>query len=417
MNKKLFAWALFDFAGLFVVANLGLYLSQWVVVENRVPDILYAAVTALSTIFLLLVGPILGIYADMTGKRMGLIIPLTVLTGIATIGIGIFGLSPLGLVAKLAFILIFFLMIQFAHQLVLIFYDTMIPQLTTAANYGRISGIGDGAGTLGFLAGMVVTYPFVSGSIRLFGQPGRLQAFIPSGVIFLILSAPMMFLFKDRTTNNKGLRHFKYFEGVKSLVNLLKDEGLFVFLLAFYFISDAVLTAQTFFAIFFQQALGFNDKEKIAATAIILIFSSAGAAIIGKISDRFGPKKLQVITTAFLTATFAILPMLPSSWTWGLFVFLGLAWGGFYAVARSLLTHLAPEGRRNEVFSLYTIFRRFASVVGPLIWGLTLLVLRDLPTAVRYRLVIYPLVGLMVLGLILLKNVPEVKVKKEAASR
>lgn len=414
MNKKLFAWALFDFAGLLIVANFSLYLSQWVVVENHVPDILYAAVTAISTIFLLMVGPVLGRYADKTGQRMKLIIPLTVLTGMATIGIGVFGLSTLGFLPKLAFILFFFLMIQFAHQLVLIFYDTMIPDLSSSAHYGKISGIGDGIGTLGFLAGMVITYPFVNGAVRLFGQPGRLQAFIPSGIIFLILSAPMLFLFKDRPVGSLRLRSFKYKEGVKSLSGLLKDQGLFSFLLAFYFISDAVLTAQTFFAIFFQQALGFNDKEKIAATAIILGFSSVGAAIIGKVSDRFGPKRLQILTTFLLAMTFTILPLLPAGLSvWGLFVFLGLAWGGFYAVARSLLTHLAPKGRSNEVFSLYTIFRRFASVVGPLVWGITLLVLRDLPTALKYKLAIYPLVALMILGLVLLKNVPEIKVKKE----
>lgn len=133
------------------------------------------------------------------------------------------------------------------------------------------------------------------------------------------------------------------------------------------------------------------------------------AVTLGKLSDRHGLKRTLIITTAILTVLLAIFPLVTKSvHVYAILPVIGIFWGGFYAISRALLTKLSPPERRSEFFSLYTIFRRFASVVGPLLWGITVLVLSPLGSG-KYRVSIYPLIALMILGTFLIRKISETK--------
>ncbi len=277
INRKIFFWSLYDFANSIIIANLTLYLSQWVVVDNDFQDIWYASSLIISTLLLILTAPFFGSYSDRTQKRMRLIIPLTLVIGITTILLGVVGASSLSPFPKVLIVLSLSIIIQYAYQLSLVFYDTLLPLLTTRQNYGKISGFGDGMGNLGFLLGLFVTYPFINGKITLFGESGRIQAFVPSGILFLLLAIPMLISLRDSPNLNKSKEVFNYSQMLSGLKELLRNKSILWFLVAFYFISDAVLTIQSFFPIYFQQALNFTDFQKLIAISLVLIFIVIGS--------------------------------------------------------------------------------------------------------------------------------------------
>lgn len=408
MDKKIFSWGLYDFANSVIIANLTLYFSQWVIVDNGFEDIWYGGTLALSTILLIATAPFFGTYSDRVQKRMGFIIPLTLIMGAATILLGVFGAANLPVFTKVMLGLFLFLIIQYTYQLSLVFYDALLPQLTTRSKFGRISGFGEALGNLGFLAGLFLTFPLISGEITLFGEAGRIQAFLPSGILFFLLAFPMLLFVKDRKLE-KRVPSYSLRETLQNLRGLLKNKNMLWFLIAFHFISDAILTIQTFFPIYFDQVLNFPDSLKIAATTLVVVFMVIGAGLMGRVSDKIGYQKSLVLSVAGLIILFATFPLITTSaLVWAQLAIIGIFWGAFYAISRALLAKLAPQERRTEFFSLFTIFRRFASVVGPIVWGVSVFLLASYGTD-KYRISIYPLILLMLFGLLLLRKVREIE--------
>jgi UMF1 family MFS transporter len=406
VNKKIFYWGLYDFANSLIVSNITLYLSQWLIVDNGMPPFWYGIAIAVSTILLLLTAPILGSSSDRSGKKMGFIRPLTFAIGSSTLLIGIIGTTLDNNLITLMFLLGLFVVFQFAYQLSLVFYDTLLASLAEPKDYGRVSGFGEGMGSLGHIAGLFFTYPFINGGITLFGEAGRIQAFIPSAIGFLILSAPMIWNFKD-TKINKNYRKESFVDILDSFKDLLKNKNMLWFLMAFYFISDVILTIQTLFPIYFEEVLGFSDFQKIQASILILAFIIIGAVTLGGISDRIGFRVMTLITTIVLLTLFFIFPLIRNAnLIWYFLPIAGLFWGGFYSAARAFLTKLSPVNKRGEFFSLFAIFRRSASIVGPIIWSGTVAAFSHLGPD-KYRVSVYPLIFFMLIGFIFLSKVKE----------
>jgi UMF1 family MFS transporter len=405
IKKQVFYWTLYDLANSLIIGNLTLYFSQWLIIDNGFADIWYGSAIAISTLLLIITAPILGTRSDKNGKKIGYLIPLSIVMATGTLLLGINGLSGIPTLPKIVIALMLFVVLQYTYQLSLVFYDTLLANLAPPKDYGKISGLGEGMGSLGHVIGLFITYPFVNGTITLFGIPGRIQAFIPAAIGFILLALPMLLTLKDKPVKNDAVRSSSYRDIIGSFKDLLKNKNILWFLVAFYFISDVILTISTFFPIYFEEVLNFSDFQKISATILILVFIMLGSVTLGKISDKMGFKKMTSLTTLILLSLFFIFPLIKNQMAvWVLLPIAGFFWGGFYSAARALLTKLSPEGKRAEFFSLYAIFRRSASIFGPLIWSFTVLIFSDLGPD-KYRVSIYPLIVVMFIGFIFLSKV------------
>ncbi|MEE2881442.1 MAG: MFS transporter, partial [Chloroflexota bacterium] len=79
----------------------------------------------------------------------------------------------------------------------------------------------------------------------------------------------------------------------------------------------------------------------------------------------------------------------------------GTALGGTWTADRTLLTRLAPPSQIGEFFGLYQLAGKFAAVIGPVIWGVTVESLAGLGN-MRFRIAILVLLINVVLGLLTL---------------
>lgn len=412
MNKNVFLWGLYDFANTPLTAAIGgLYLAQWVVLDNHIDDIWYGGVFALATILLLITSPFWGAWSDYIGRRMPFISAATVILLVFGSLLGIFAVSSLPPFTRVVLVLILFFGIQYFYQISLIFYNTLLTQLSTPRTVGKISGIGDVFSEVGWLLGPAILLPFATKQITLFGEPGRGQVFFPAVIIFAVLGLPMIFWLKEprpkSTTKKISFRavYDKTIQGLKFLIK--KDRNTGTSLVAFMFVSDALLTATLYFAIYLDQVFGIGDTQKYLALALLEIAAIPSAYIFGRLSDKFGVKKLLILSCLDLVVAFTLLALSSSLIiTYILCFLIGIGFAGFYVTARALLIKISPAERYGEYFGIYSTFQNFASIIGPLIWGIVTLLLKDYGP-VRYRIAALSLTVLVGLGTFLFTRVQE----------
>lgn len=416
MNKNVFLWALYDFANTPLTAAItGLYLAQWLVIDNKIDDIWYGLTFALSTILLLITSPFWGTWSDILGKRMPFIKWLTFALLFFGAALAFVTNSSFPFVLKIIFALVLFFILQYAYQLSLIFFDSLLVKISTPKTRGKISGIGEAFGDLGWLIGPAILLPFATGSITIFGEPGRSQVFLPAVILLAILGLPIIFWFKEKKSENlqnkTGYKviYQKTIDGVKYLIQ--KDKNVAIFLLSFMFISDALLTITLYFAIYLDQVYRVSDDtQKYIFLALWMMTAIPSAVVIGKISDKFSIKRISILTCLCMVVAFSLGSFSSAiNFIYPICILAGVGFGGFYAVSRVFLTQISPAMRLGEYFGFYATFQRFASIIGPLTWGLITLLLKDYGVF-RYRIALFSLVIMMMIGIILLTKVKEKRV-------
>lgn len=414
MNKNVFLWGLYDFANTpFTAAIGGLYLAQWVVLDNHLDDIWYGGVFTLATIFLLLTSPFWGAWSDQIGKRKPFITWTTFILLITGGLLGFVATSSLPSVTRVIIVLVLFFLAQYMYQVSLIFYNSLLKQLSTPRTIGKISGVGAVFGEFGWLLGPALLLPFATKQITIWGEPGRAQVFIPSIIILAALGLPMIFWLKEKKIKlEEKTADFKtvYDRTIKGLLALTKEnKNATLFLVGFMFVSDALLTAQLYFAIYMDQVFKVGDTQKFLALASLQAVAILSAYIMGKFSDKLGIKRLLVLSCWILFFGILLLSMNSSlSIVYVLSSLLGIGFAGFYLTSRALLLKISPVGQHGEYFGFYSTFERFASIIGPLTWSTTTLLLKDYGI-LKYRAAALALAVLVLIGTLLLTRVREEK--------
>jgi MFS family permease len=130
-----------------------------------------------------------------------------------------------------------------------------------------------------------------------------------------------------------------------------------------------------------------------------------GSLIFGWMTDRFGRRKLFMITLAvYLTAT-ALTALSFSAWWFFLFRFLtGFGIGGEYAAINSAIDELIPARHRGRIDIMINGTFWLGALIGALV---TVPLLSDLPTNLGWRLAFGLGVVLGVVILLVRRNVPE----------
>jgi len=411
-KKNIFLWALYNFANTpITVAMGGLFLAQWVVIDNKLPDIWYGATFTLATILLLITSPFLGAWSDKVGERMPFLKWTTYIQAIIGIILGIVAVSPIQSFPKVIIVLILFFFLQYFYQISLVFYNTILKMLSKESTLGRISGITEVFDNIGWLLGPAILLPFSLGYITLFGIPGRAQVFLPAVAIFILTGLPMIIWFKERNTitpsQNVNLRivYKNTIDGFKALIQ--KDKNVTKFLIGFMFISDALLTASLYFAIYLDQVFKISDIQKYIALFLIEITAIPSCYLFGKIADKIGLRKVLIISCINLTLVYGLMSITTSvSFTYVLSAFVGLGYGGFYTTSKAFLVKISPAKKLGEYFGFFSTFQKFASIIGPLTWGAITLALKD-NGVIKYRVAIFALSVLMLIGTVILFRVKE----------
>lgn len=382
----------------------GLFLAQWVVLDQKFDDIWYGGAFSLATIFVLLTSPFFGAWSDRSGRRLPFVKWLTLLMLISSGLLALVAPSTLPHISRIILVLIIACFVQYFYQLSLIFYNTLLEKLTSSDTRGKVSGWGEAVNNLGWILAAAVLLLFANGKISLWGEPGRAQVFLPAFLLATILSLPLLLWFKESTHRTitsaidlKAVYH-KTISGFKELFSKQKNVGLF--LVGFSFVADGVQTFNLYFAIIMDRFYKIVDSQKFTILLVHMLSSALFSYLLGKLSDRYNPKTIFLLSCWVLVVSISIALLFTQPAVLYLVGFLtGVGWGGFYSVSRSLLIKISPATSLGEYFGFYSTFQRFASVIGPLTWGAVTLGFRNLGDT-KYQIAGFTMVGLALIGIL-----------------
>ena len=411
-SPRSIAWYFYDFANSLLIINGSLYFSQWIVVDNNRPDFWYGISFVISTICLVLTAPYLGVYLDHRGVRKKFLFWLTVAT--ASFG-GLIEIvshalpNPLWAVVVA---LIFYAIMNLVYQLSLLVYNTYLRDIAPDGKLGFASGLGYGIGTVGSMVGLLITYPIISGQITFFGTD-RISMLLPIAALFFLCSVPMLIASRglSRTKDDPSVSsvpiagYREVYRGIwRDLRSVRRYPGVLRFLLSFYFFSNAQLTIFLFAAIYLDKVLHAPDSFKVVAFLIVLGMSSVASWLGGWLGDKIGYKP--VFLWGLILNALSILGVALGTELWLyyiLFTIFGLSTGAGYASSRALLAHLVPYEKKGQFFGLYSLSERFASILGPAIWGLVVFLVSPVG-GFNYRMGAIAMGGLVIIAIVVVRN-------------
>lgn len=400
------SWALYDLANQFFALNVvSLYFVRWLTLEKQKPEILYSLSFGISTFFVAVLAPVLGVISDVKQRRRPFLVSLTLISIIFTMLLGI---------NNLFLALLFFIIANFGCQTAIVFYNALLVDITPQARTGLVSGLGKMFGYSGAILALYLIKPIVLKS-------GYQATFLPTGVLFLIFSLPCMLFIKDKAPKAKLelLLFFKkdklgeIFHRLKTtFFDTAKYPGLLDFLKASFFGLCAVNAVILFMSVYASKVFGLKEQEVINLITFSTFFAVVGSLFSGFLSDYFGHKRVlaavfMLWAVSFLIGTFTRNPHL--YWLIGSLV--GIALGGTWVVSRALAIKIVPHEKIGEVFGLFNLAGYLSAIVGALFWGLILWVLSGLGEW-RYRISLFSLILFMLLGLVYLLRIPNLSAKK-----
>ena len=412
------SWILYDFANTAFSMNIvSLYFSTWIIISLSQPDAVVSIANSLSMGLVALTLPVLGDWADRKGKK---IFALAVFTGaciLGTIVIGIIGLNISQVSIVLPFIVLLYIVANYSYQGGLVFYNALMPAVSTPKNMGRVSGYGVALGYLGSVAGLSVAGVFVDAEFYGVKVPGinpggAPAAFIPTALFFFIFALPIFIFIKEPKLADNQKKSWRLKDSYSRVLNTVRDTknypGLLRFLVAKLCYEDSIQTIILFMGVYAQAVVGFTLAETKSFFIALIPAAVVGSALCGILTDHYGPKKtLMAVIFFWILSLVIVIVTVDRTIFWVMGGLIGILLGSTWTSARPLLITLVPKENLGEFFGLYALSGKVAAIIGPLVWSTVTLILKEYGDVIRYKAAVGALVVIMVIGLLILRGVPD----------
>ncbi len=316
--------------------------------------------TSLATIITAILGPILGTASDFKGWKKKLFM-------IALL-IGALGCILLGFTSSWLWFLCLFVIAKSAYSLSLVFYDSMLTDITTPERMDNVSAKGYAWGYIGscipFVGSLILVLFYEQFHLTM--ETAMSLCFLLIALWWLLLSVPLILGYHQTYYLEKENHYVKAsFLRLKNIfVDLKKNPKVLFFLIAFFFYIDGVYTIIDM-ATAYGTALGLDTTGLLLALLLTQIVAFPAALIFGKLSSSIENTKLIKICifAYFLIALYGI-TLQQQYQFWILAVGVGIFQGAIQSLSRSYYAKIIPANRSGEYFGLYDICGKGASFMG-----------------------------------------------------
>lgn len=318
----------------------------------------YAA--SISTIIVALLGPFLGTISDHANHKKILFL-VSVLLGGA-------GCLFLGLTNHWLTFIIIYIIAKICYSISLIFYDSMLPDVTTPERMDSVSSKGFAWGYVGSCIPFLLCLGLMLGYdvLAIPFQWAATFAFLITALWWILFTIPILKNYRQTHSLNKKTPSVG--ESIRQLYDTLreivKNQKILLFLLAFFFYIDGVYTIIDM-ATAYGEALGLNTAGLLLALLLTQIIAFPCALFFGRLTRYFATEKLiSLCIAAYLgIALFAI--QLNQQWKfWCLAICVGIFQGAIQALSRSYFAKIIPAEKSGEYFGVLDIFGKGASFIG-----------------------------------------------------
>ena len=327
--------------------NEDLYLSYWG----------YAG--SIATVLVAFIGPICGALSDRNFKK-----PIFLLTVI----LGALGCAALGFAPGWLAFLVIFVIARVGYSSSIVFYDSMLPEVTDDDRMDKISSMGYAYGYIGSVIPFVVCLVLVLmyDSFGLTQGTAMVIAFLITSVWWIGCTLPLLKHYRQTafvTAGNNPLGE-TFRQLGRTLRDARKEKHIFLYLLSFFFFIDGVYTIIDM-ATAYGAALGLDTTGLLLALLWTQVVAFPFSILFGRLSAKHDTGKLIKVCIIAYTGINIFGIFLVTQWQfWVLATCVGMFQGGIQALSRSYLGKIIPAERSGEFYGLMDIFGKGASFVG-----------------------------------------------------
>ncbi len=409
-RKELRSWALYDwgnsaFATSIMGAILPIYYARVAAghLPGNVATAYWGYTTAIGLALIALVAPVLGAAADYLGAKRRFLLTFMALGALATASL-FFVTRGQWLLASGLFIVG---NIGFAGAN--IFYDSLLPHIATDEEVDRVSSAGY---ALGYLGGGVL----LAINLAMIMRPdlwGFADAGVATRVAFLSVALwwagftmPLLRHVGEpprRLETGEPVRVNPIRAGFRRLFETLGEirqhKQLALLLLAVWFYMDGVGTIIKMASVYGTE-IGISQNALIGAFVLVQFVGIPFTFAFGSLAGRIGARNGIYIALLVYAMIAGFAFFMSEAWHfWALAFAVSMVQGGAQALSRSLYSTMIPKAKSSEFFGFFSVFLKFAGIVGPLVVGLV----SQLAGSGRYG--ILALIAFFLGGLVLLSRV------------
>lgn len=318
----------------------------------------YAA--SATTLLVALLGPVCGSVADTKGFKK----PIFLLSLV----IGAAGCICLGFAKQWLVFLVIFIIAKMGYSGSLIFYDSMLSDVTEEERMDQVSSQGYAWGYIGSCIPFVISLVIVLGadSFGLSMPQAMMTVFVITTLWWVGLTLPLLKVYKQKHYVEKQphvvTESFKRLG--RTFKNIRKERKIFLFLLAFFFYIDGVYTIIDM-ATAYGSALGLDSTGLLLALLVTQIVAFPFAILFGRLSKKYNAETLITvcIVAYFGIAVFAMF-LTNQVQFFILAILVGMFQGGVQALSRSYFTKIIPAAQSGEYFGFMDLCGKGASFMG-----------------------------------------------------
>jgi len=430
-TRRIWGWMFFDWASqpyntLLLTFIFSPYFAT-VVGDPTRAQVLWGHMLTASGVIIAILAPILGAFADNTGRRMPWIVLFSLCYIVGSAGLWWATPHTTHLLAVLASFAVGLIGMEFAT----IFTNSLLPSLGPRHELGRISGSGWAFGYVGGVVSLALMLLFLAENdkgVTLIGIPpilgldpasreGTRSVGPLTAIWYFVFMVPFFLWVKERHRIRKtGTGARAALGGLwRTIRNLPRRPSLSAYLVSSMFYRDALNGMYTFGGIY---ALGVLHWSVIDVGVFGILAAITGAVFtwIGGRADRaFGPKPVITSCIVILLLVAIAIPGIARDGLMGIAVaagsrlpdiafylcgaLIGAAGGALQSASRTMLVHQANPDRMTEAFGLYALSGKATAFIAPAaIAAVT-------ASSGSQRIGVTPLIALFLTGLILMLRV------------
>jgi MFS transporter, UMF1 family len=408
----LYGWASQPFATVVAAVFMPRYLTS--ITSNTVgdsgrvhvlgvpiaPGSLYVYTVTACTILCIVLMPLVGAFADRTGRKRDIMLGCGTIAALACIAMVLIGRTDW----QLAVILFAFAFVGYSCSIVVSY--SLLIDLSTYEDRDEVSSRGWAIAYIG--GGIPLGIAFAA---SLFVDHASLArgAMCFAGIWWLALCMPIRHRLPEKmgtgtpTTTSGSVVTAGFRQLAKTLRHIRGFPLTLAFLAAFLIYNDGIQTVITVAAQYGDKELQLSDTVLLLGILIVQFVAFAGALLLGRFAARWGAKRVILGSLVAWLVAVLVAYRLQAGVAWQFFalaVFIALILGGSQALSRSLFSRLIPAGVEGQYFGFYEISDAGTSWLGPLVFGLTY------QNTGSYRSALISLVVFFVVGFVALLRVP-----------
>jgi UMF1 family MFS transporter len=375
------AWAMYDWANsavqcTIITAVFPIYFAS-VAGADLPPAVAterFATATTLALVIVAVMAPILGAYADYAGAKKRLLAVF--------LAIGVSATAAMFFITRgeWQFAALLFIVVNIGVSASFVFYDSLLPHIAGPDEMDRVSSAGYALGYVGGGLLLAINLAWIL-KPTLFGLgdagvASRLS-FLSVAVWWLVFSIPMFRRVPEPAVRPQNLHQdgSPIVASLRQLVVTLRDlrryRQAFLMLVAFLIYNDGIGTMIRMAGPYGKE-IGLPENALITAFVMVQFVGIPFAFAFGWLAGRIGAKTSIFIALVVYVAISIVAYYMTTAWQFFLLSFLvATVQGGSQALSRSLFASMIPPEKSSEFFGFFGVFEKFAGIVGPALFAIT----------------------------------------------